>query len=68
MKGRSTYELYYTEGDPLLEANWKLLAVSSKNRFSATGLASKKEYSFRVVARGAAGASPASIVATALAA
>ena len=68
VKGRTTYELYYTAGDPLLEDGWKLLAVTSKNRFSATGLTSKTEFSFRVVARGAAGASPASIVATALAA
>lgn len=68
VKGRTTYELQYTSGDPLQEDGWKLLAVTSKNRFSATGLTSKKEYSFRVVARGAAGASPASIVATALAA
>lgn len=68
VKGRSTYELYCTAGDPVMEDGWKLLAITSKNRFSAMGLESKKEYSFRVVARGAAGASPASIVATALAA
>jgi len=68
VKGRTTYELWMSEGDPNDEKSWKLLAITSKVRFSATGLTSLKTYSFRVVARGAAGASPASIVASALAA
>ena len=68
VKGRTTYELWISDGDPNDEKSWKLLSITSKVRFSATGLTSLKKYNFRVVARGAAGASSPSIVASALAA
>lgn len=61
------YELSYTT-DPNDAASWTLLVMTSKNRYTATGLASNTVYYFRVVAIGAAGASPVSDVANAKAA
>lgn len=68
VKGRSNYELWICEGDDSIPANWKMLTMSTRNRYRVEGLTSLKTYSFRVVAQGTAGASPASMVATALAA
>ena len=68
VKGRTTYELWMTDGDPKVEANWKLQAVTSKNRIVVEDLTSNTVYFFRVVAQGAAGASPVSDTANAKAA
>ncbi|MBK7271061.1 MAG: fibronectin type III domain-containing protein [Flavobacteriales bacterium] len=68
VKGRTTYELWMTDGDPKVEANWKLHAITSKNRAMVEGLTSNTIYFFRVVAQGAAGASPVSDTANAKAA
>lgn len=68
VRGRNMYELSYTAGDPNLSTGWSLLALTSKNRFTAEGLTSNTVYSFRVVAIGAAGASPVSDAASAKAA
>lgn len=65
---RFLYGLYYTEGDPKDASSWKLLVQTSKNRYTATGLASDKAYYFRVQAIGAAGAGEMSDSATAKAA
>lgn len=67
VKGRENYALWICDKDPAAEANWTLLTISGRNRFSAEGLTSLGTYHFRVVANGAAGPSPASMVATALA-
>ena len=68
VKGRGSYELSVCEGDPKVESNWSLLLVTGKNRYSVTDLKSDTVYYFRVKAIGAAGASPASDIATAKAA
>ncbi|MBK7295295.1 MAG: hypothetical protein IPI91_00905 [Flavobacteriales bacterium] len=58
VKGRLVYEVSICAGDPKVEADWSLYTTTGKNRVSITGLNSGKEYFFRVVALGAAGASP----------
>ncbi|HRH39974.1 MAG TPA: fibronectin type III domain-containing protein, partial [Flavobacteriales bacterium] len=63
-RGHRIYELQYTDGDPLVEANMKPLAMLSANRYLATGLESHKAYSFRVRAIGAAGIGPWSDIGT----
>lgn len=67
-RGRLGYELSYTAGDPLDPAGWKLLVVTTKNRYVVEDLVSNTVYTFRVVVLGAAGASPASDIASAKAA
>ena len=62
------YKVYRTEGDPSLETGWELIAETGKNRLLVKGLERFKTYSFRVVAIGAAGVSPASDAASATAA
>jgi hypothetical protein len=66
--GRNLYELYVAQGDPEVEANWKLLTMTSKNFHAAEGLTSNAVYYFRVVAVGTAGPSPVSDSASAKAA
>jgi len=68
VRGRSLYEVYVCDGDPNVAASWSMLALTSKNRFVAEGLTSDRVYYFRVVAQGAAGASPVSDLAKAKAA
>ncbi|HMC97449.1 MAG TPA: fibronectin type III domain-containing protein [Flavobacteriales bacterium] len=68
VRGRNTYSLEICVGDPNVEANWSLLALTSKNRYTADALESDKVYYFRVTAIGAAGASPVSDQANAKAA
>jgi hypothetical protein len=68
VRGRSVYELQICTGDTKVEANWSLYALTTKNRHTADGLESDKVYFFRVIARGAAGASPVSDLASAKAA
>ena len=68
VRGRSMYEPEICEGDPNVEANWRVLFLTSKNRHSITGLKSDVVYYFRVKALGAAGASPVSDLAAAKAA
>lgn len=60
VRGRSMYELESCIGDPNVDANWKLLGLTSKNRYVANGLQSDSVYYFRVKALGAAGAGPLS--------
>ena len=68
VRGRMIYEVWMTDGDPKVEANWKLQGLTSKNRMEVEGLTSNTVYYFRVVAQGAAGPSPMSDVAFAKAA
>ncbi len=68
VKGRLSYKLYICKGDPLVEANWELYTVTGKTRVVVDGLESNATYCFRVMALGAAGASPVSDYATAKAA
>lgn len=62
------YEVQYTAGDPKDPAGWQLLAQTSKNRYTATGLNSDQAYYFRVQAIGTAGVGEMSDSATAKAA
>lgn len=68
VKGRIAYQLLICAGDPRVQADWSLHSTTGKNRVEVTGLDSDKQYFFRVVALGAAGASPVSDSATAKAA
>lgn len=68
VRGRTNYQLWMTDGDPKIEAGWKLQAITSKNRATVENLTSNTVYTFRVIAQGAAGASPASDIAAAKAA
>lgn len=68
VKGRDAYSLYMCAGDPGVLANWSLHTTTGKNRIVVDGLDSDHRYYFRVVALGAAGASPVSDPATAKAA
>lgn len=68
VKGRYIYEVYICGGDPKVEADWSLYTTTGKNRITVDALESGKEYFFRIVALGAAGASPVSDVASAKAA
>lgn len=68
VKGRSIYEVWMTDGDPSLETGWKMIAVTPKPRFTVKDLKSNVVYTFRLVAQGPTGASPASDVAKAKAA
>lgn len=68
VRGRKIYEVWITDGDPSVEASWKLQGLTSKNRMEVEGLTSNTVYYFRVVAQGAAGPSPVSDVANAKAA
>ncbi|MGV9012543.1 MAG: fibronectin type III domain-containing protein [Flavobacteriales bacterium] len=54
--------------NPELKSDWALWATTGKNRVVVNELSSDKVYFFRVVAIGAAGASPVSDSATAKAA
>ena len=64
VKDKRIYQLQLNEGDPLVEANWALLAMTSRNTYLLTGLTSHKPYSVRVLAVGALGVGPWSDVAT----
>ncbi len=66
--GRSMYELEMCAGDPTVDSNWKVLVVTSKNRFTVEKLTSNDVYFFRVRAFGTAGYSPMSDIAQAKAA
>ncbi len=65
VKDRRIYLLEINDSDPLVEANFKLLLMLSKNFHTATGLTSHKSYSFRVCAIGADGQGPWSDIGTA---
>jgi len=67
-KGRLLYKVYQTVGDPTTEEGWELIAETGKTRLLVEGLARFQTYSYRIVAIGAAGASPASDAASATAA
>ncbi|MBL8002666.1 MAG: fibronectin type III domain-containing protein [Flavobacteriales bacterium] len=60
VKGRLLYDLYICDGDPLVEANWRLLLQTSKNYHTATDLTPDAVYYFRTRAIGTAGAGPLS--------
>ena len=68
VKGRSIYEVWICEGDFKDHDNWTMHALTQKNHLRVDGLTSDAIYTFRVVAQGTAGASPASDVASAKAA
>jgi len=68
VRGRNAYQVYICSGDPLVEANWKLHTLTSKNRLVVDGLESNVTYYFRVEALGAAGWSPMSDITSAKAA
>ncbi|MEO8068720.1 MAG: fibronectin type III domain-containing protein [Flavobacteriales bacterium] len=63
VRHHKSYVIYWCIGDPLVEANWQMLTIITKNFFLHTGLDRKNTYSYRVVAVGAAGAGPASDIA-----
>jgi len=65
VKDRRIYLVEINDSDPLVEANFKLLLMLSKNFHTATGLISHKAYSFRVCAIGADGQGPWSDIGTA---
>ena len=65
---RLMYRLEQCSGDPNDPANWTTVLYTGKNRHVVEGLESDKVYHFRVVALGAAGASPVSDAASAKAA
>lgn len=65
VEDRRIYQLQINDSDPLVEANWTLLLMLSKNFHTATGLISHRAYSFRVCAVGADGIGPWSDIATA---
>ncbi len=67
-KGRRSYKLFQTEGDPSLETGWTLIAETGKVRVVVNGLDRFKTYSFRVIAVGVAGESIPSDAASATAA
>lgn len=65
VKNRKSYVVYWCEGDPLVEANWKMLQIVTTNFHLVTGLDRSKTYFFRITAVGRAGSGPASDVAMA---
>jgi hypothetical protein len=66
VKGRDVYRVEMREEGGTGE--WTLLALTGKVRYTVEGLTSNSTYAFRVMALGAAGASPASDIAVAKAA
>ena len=61
---RRIYQIEMNDGDPLPLANFRLLVMTGKSFFTATGLTSQQACSFRVNAVGADGIGPWSDVAT----
>lgn len=59
VRGRLLYVLFHTN-DPNNDGSWKMLAQTSKNFYTATGLASDQVHYFRTMAIGAAGEGPVS--------
>lgn len=68
VKGRQSYQVFQCNGDPKVEADWSLISTTGKTRLVVDGLESDRVYYFRVIALGAAGASPVSDMASAKAA
>ncbi len=68
VRGRTAYQVYICEGDPLDQKNWSLHTVTGKNRLLFDGLESGKVYFFRVETLGAAGVSAVSDMTSAKAA
>ena len=60
VRGRLMYEVWMNDGDPNIEAGWKLVVQTSKNRLVVEDLQTDKPYYFRVNAIGTAGVGPAS--------
>jgi hypothetical protein len=50
--GAKMYVLQICTGDPLVEANWRQVDLTTKSKFAVTGLTSGTRYWFRVAARG----------------
>lgn len=63
VKDRKSYVIYWTDGDPLVLANYTILDIISTTRFLKSGLDRSKTYSFRVAAVGRVGQGPMSDVA-----
>jgi hypothetical protein len=69
VRGGRLYNTYICDGDPTNAAStWTHVGTSSKARFTAKGLVTDKQYSFRVTALGVVGEGPASEIVTAKAA
>jgi len=66
--GTRIYQVWMTAGDPTLATGWTMVAVSTKTRTVIDNLTTGTFYTFRVNAVGAAGESPMSELATAMAA
>jgi hypothetical protein len=61
-----TYHIEHSSTDPEMEANWKLVGVSTRSRYSVKGLPSGAMSYFRVAGIGTAGVGPWSQVASTL--
>jgi hypothetical protein len=61
-----TYHIEHSSTDPEVEANWKLVGVSTRSRYSVKGLPSGALSYFRVAGIGTAGVGPWSQVASTL--
>jgi hypothetical protein len=58
------YEVYYTEGDPTVEENWKFQATHYTSSMEIGGLEGGKIYSFKIRAANSAGKGPFSPIGT----
>ncbi|MBP6390569.1 MAG: hypothetical protein KA175_01285 [Flavobacteriales bacterium] len=65
--GARLYEVYRNDSDPAVEAEWKLVAMTTKSKHLEQGLASGSTHWFRIKALGTAGESPLSDPAQAMA-
>lgn len=63
VRGRLIYMVELRDDDPAVPPVWTSLVLLGRNAYSATGLISGRNYSFRVTAIGAAGPSPVSDIA-----
>ncbi len=67
MHGAHEFEVHRNDGDPTVEADWKVVAFTTKSKYPDTGLVSGSTHWYRVRARGTAGDSPFSDPARAMA-
>jgi hypothetical protein len=68
VRGARMYIVYICDGDPANGGTWKNAGMSSRGRFTATGLVTDKAYAFRTSAVGVIGEGPVSETVTAKAA
>lgn len=67
LRGAHEFEVQRNSGDPAVEADWKVIAFTTKSKFLDKGLVSGSWHWYRVRARGTAGDSPFSDPAKAMA-